>query len=260
MTSAGGIAELERLRDAAVAAVSEVRGVDAILGFGSLAAGVADEYSDVDLEVISRDPQAVAPQVYAALRSVGDLSFVYPFKDEHPPDGMMVFFGEFGYFNKLDIGVVAETRFAAQSLSELFMHTPPDRRPEVVSTARYVLHDRRFSDAVLTGLRAIKYMKRNQWLPANHLYRSLIGTVMDRFVALVLDEPNGAHVYQLLRLSRSEFDQRGRLLAVAQQEPSEAAVLELMRLLRHTSSLAPTPSDNERNFLRRALTFLERQS
>lgn len=260
MTSAGGIAKLERLRDAAVAAFGEVPGVQAVLGVGSLATGNADEFSDVDLEVIVDDRETVAPEVFGSLRRVGDLSFVYPLDDDPAPAGVIAFYGEFGYFNKLDVAVATAPKFGTDAAVELFRRSSaePSRGGGAGSGSGWAIRDRRFSDAVLTGLRAIKYMKRGQWLPANHLYRSLTSCVIDRFVASVLGEPGGAHVAELVRLSAVDFDQRGRVLAVARSAPSEAGVLELLRLLRHTGSAAPGPGEQERNFLRKAIAFVER--
>ena len=259
MTSAGGIAKLEQLRDAAVAAVRQVAGVESILSFGSLAKGGADEYSDVDLEVIARDPQAVAPYVYASLGSIGDIDFVYPLSDEQPPDGVMVFFSHLGYFNKIDIGVSASLRFATGGSVELFKReaVAADQRGWMQDPPQYTVQDRQFTDAALTGIRAIKYLKRQQPLPASHLFRSLTKVVLDRFVALVLDEPRGGHAPELLRLSRADFPERDRIEALPHSPMNESTVVELMRLLQGTRSAAPGPSSAECELLQRVIAFAE---
>jgi predicted nucleotidyltransferase len=66
---------LERVRGEVVAALSAITAVRRIDSFGSLATGLADAWSDLDLLVACEDPQATAWLAAGAIRSSKRVAF-----------------------------------------------------------------------------------------------------------------------------------------------------------------------------------------
>jgi predicted nucleotidyltransferase len=90
------------IADDIAAALSHVPFVRAIALFGSLAAGSADAYSDVDMLVACDDVEATKWTVAAALRKAKPVLFYRKFTAAEQPSGRYWFVGE-SPFHKLDI-------------------------------------------------------------------------------------------------------------------------------------------------------------
>lgn len=92
----------ERIADEIISVLKAVPSVSAIALFGSLAAGKADTWSDVDLLAACDDVEASKWTAASALRDAKQVLFYRPFSSAMQPSGRYWFAGE-SPFHKIDI-------------------------------------------------------------------------------------------------------------------------------------------------------------
>ncbi len=128
---------LERIRHELVAALSAITSVRNINSFGSIAAGCADQWSDLDLLVSCEAPEHTAWLAAAAIRSRKRVAFYRMFTGVSQPSGRYWFYNE-SPFHRLDVSFLSPAEHAAicrsgfrsghwiQTRSEYVAHLPAD--------------------------------------------------------------------------------------------------------------------------------------
>src|SRR3954470_4293230 len=97
-----GLGDLERLQRELVASLSAITSIRNIDSFGSVAAGDADEWSDLDLLVWCELPEQTAWLAAAAIRSIKRVAFYRMFTGVSQPSGRYWFCNE-SPFHRLDV-------------------------------------------------------------------------------------------------------------------------------------------------------------
>jgi hypothetical protein len=101
-----------RMKDELGAALAEVTGVRRIASFGSVAAGRADPWSDLDLFVACADVDRTAWVAAAAIRAAKPVLFYRMFTGVPQPSGRYWFADE-APFTRLDVSFYAPADFEA---------------------------------------------------------------------------------------------------------------------------------------------------
>ncbi|GHO82074.1 nucleotidyltransferase domain-containing protein [Dictyobacter formicarum] len=81
--------------------------VQEILAFGSFCRGNYDQYSDVDLHVISADVQQTIKQLQQILAPVGNILLQYPLRIEPGEAAYTLLFTNYPLYQKLDITILS---------------------------------------------------------------------------------------------------------------------------------------------------------
>jgi hypothetical protein len=124
--------DLERMRRELVAALSAISSVRNIDSFGSVAAGCADQWSDLDLLVSCEVPEQTAWLAVAAIRSAKPVAFYRMFTGVAPPSGRYWFCNE-SPFHRLDITFHSPAEHAAVRQAGVRGGHPIQLRPEYVA-------------------------------------------------------------------------------------------------------------------------------
>lgn len=119
------------MKDELVAALARVTGVQRIASFGSVAAGRADPYSDLDLIVACAEVDRTAWFAAAAIRAAKPVLFYRPFTGVTQPSGRYWFVDE-APFTRLDVSFYAPTAFEAVCRTGLKENHPVTVRIEHV--------------------------------------------------------------------------------------------------------------------------------
>jgi predicted nucleotidyltransferase len=101
----------ERLRAEIASALAPLPSVRAISLFGSLAAGTADRWSDVDMLVACDDVETSQWTAAAAIRAAKSVLFYRMFSTAAQPSGRYWFDGE-SVFHKLDVSFITPEEYA----------------------------------------------------------------------------------------------------------------------------------------------------
>jgi hypothetical protein len=120
-----------RMKDEVVAALAKVTGVRRIASFGSVAAGRADPWSDVDLFVACADVDRTAWFAAAAIRAAKPIFFYRMFTGVPQPSGRYWFADE-SPFTRLDVSFYAPADFEAVCRDGLTVDHPVTVRIEHV--------------------------------------------------------------------------------------------------------------------------------
>src|SRR5579864_3798508 len=102
MLSKGDTQQLAGRTITIFAARPEVR---KIVQFGSLVRGTADQYSDVDLEVITDHPANTIRDVNTLFKRIDEPLVIFPVREGTDQAAYTVLFRHYPLYHKLDIGI-----------------------------------------------------------------------------------------------------------------------------------------------------------
>jgi predicted nucleotidyltransferase len=92
-----------------------------IVQFGSLVKGTADQYSDVDLEIIADQSDCIIRDVIALFQHIDEPVVIFPVRGGADQAAYTVLFRHYSFYHRLDIGIgnqdiVTATDFSTREL------------------------------------------------------------------------------------------------------------------------------------------------
>ncbi|GCE23476.1 nucleotidyltransferase domain-containing protein [Dictyobacter kobayashii] len=172
-----------------VNAFSQRLEVQEILAFGSFCHGNYDQYSDVDLHVVSADVQQTIEELQQILVPVGDILLQYPLRIESGEAAYTLLFKNYPLYQKLDVTIlspVATVPFdgyhSVYQTSLPLLYNPTDfLAPRLEEPARTLYN------YYLGALRYAKYRQRGKHFSAYKFYRSQV----DRYLLQIHQQVTG---------------------------------------------------------------------
>jgi len=178
--------QLDALRDQLSDALRDLPGATALYAFGSLADGRADEYSDIDLELVTADLQAAIDARQAVWAQVGPLDLEWCIHPSRSDFAATLQFRHASLYHKVDIGFTRQSDDGAappegqhillwwQDSPSLSPPSapPPPCAPDVGTPGHFV------TGQLLGVTRYVKARKRGQHLTAYRFASALANAVL----------------------------------------------------------------------------------
>jgi predicted nucleotidyltransferase len=159
---------------------AELPEVSEIHSFGSINTDNFDQYSDIDLTVVTKDIQLTTEQMLNTLSRIGQVLSVFVIEKSSTSVAYTIFFKELSPFQKLDLGFVSDSKDIKFENSKLEYRS--DRVPDLKNTKPVSIEesdvDHKVLDIFIGALRYLKYVKRNEMWPAYKFYRSFVDTYL----------------------------------------------------------------------------------
>lgn len=178
---------LDELAERCVAALGDRPEIREIVAFGSYADGTADEFSDLDLRVVSEDWQLTVRCLPETLARVDDPVIMLLIGDSPDEAAWAVLFAHRPLWQKLDVGIQRPRRSGMLGVTRSLYRRPARASlPSVASERDVVVGDippgsaltHRLYDVVLGATRYVKYRRRGRPLTANRFYQPVLRTML----------------------------------------------------------------------------------
>lgn len=162
---------LDRLQDRVAASLRQLPGATALYLFGSRGTGQADQYSDLDLQVLTADMTAARAVWPHFLEHIGPIEVAWPLSPAAENTAFAILFRGESYYHKLDIAL-RDTHESATLATpphvQLWSQPPATFQPAPPATEAYIPLPEAVGhlviDELIASVRYIKARKRGQEL------------------------------------------------------------------------------------------------
>lgn len=180
---------VHRLFTQTLAAFSQRMEVQEILAFGSFCHGGYDQYSDIDLHIVSSDVQQTIEQLQQILTPVGNILLQYPLRIEPGEAAYTLLFTNYPLYQKLDITILSPSaKMPFDGYRSVYQTTSPiSARPTNFLYPGLEEPVRTLYDYYLGALRYVKYRKRGKHFSAYKFYRAQV----DHFLQHIYQQVTG---------------------------------------------------------------------
>ncbi len=272
---------LDTLSTTLCSALQALPAAAALCRFGSLAAGTGDQYSDIDLQIMTADLTLSMGVCYDILEHIGPIALVFPIMRTSTRWASTILFQNESYYHKVDLGftVASSVTDAFDTLGTarnvLWEQSPPSLTKSTGAQAsRHPYEPERGTlehvviDHLLGGVRYVKARKRGQaltcWRFASATANGLMKLLLQRTSpGQGLSSPLTTWEYVVLdRLSEpAEIEALLTVLDFSTPGRMDAAVSQLLTRLVAVAMTEPSSAGSAAacQAIRRLVAFIQRE-
>ncbi len=255
-----GMNNVEALAATTIHSFAEQLEVQQIFLFGSYARGTYDQYSDVDLHVVTGDFAKTLARLSLIFENIGGVLLQFPIRASEGEVAYTVLFKNYPLYNKLDISILhprARIPFS-DSKSVYWRDVEPgdhhsDFVPPTFAHARHTIYN-----YLLGALRYTKYRKRGMHFSAYKFYKAQLESfLLTRYQQIADDltvEKMGILEHQALD-NGEEYAGLKRYLYAGNEHAMDSLYVELLQAALHDAKLHIESDDEEA--LTQILTFVK---